>query len=273
MSKIEWTDKTWNPVTGCTKVSQGCKNCYAERMYERFNGKGSFKNIICHEDRLNHPFRWKKPTMVFVNSMSDLFHEDVPFDFVDRVLGVTRRTGINGHIYQILTKRPDRMIEYFKREVTEPLMPHVWVGVSVEDQATADERIPLLLQVPAEVRFLSCEPLLGIIDLNTIMVGDEKKYAISVLDKGIDWVIVGGESGPGARPMHPDSVRLIRQQCIEAGVAFFFKQWGEWWPGEKGRLYHGKMIDYTDGQTMVKIGKKKAGRILDGQLYNDFPKQ
>lgn len=277
MSKIEWTDKTWNPVTGCTKVSQGCKNCYAERMYERFNGKGSFKNIICHEDRLNHPFRWKKPAMVFVNSMSDLFHEDVPFEFIDRVLGVTRRTGINGHTYQILTKRPDRMVEYFKREDTEPLMPHVWLGVSVEDQETANERIPLLLQVPAAVRFLSCEPLLGPIDFyltSASMPSDiSHPWRGEPILHGIHWLIAGGESGPGARPMHPDWIRELREQCVEGGVAFFFKQWGEWVEHRLSDAKELKSVFHKGfGQDMCRVGKKAAGRLLDGQLHNEFPK-
>lgn len=267
MSKIEWTDKTWNPVTGCTKVSQGCKNCYAERIYERFNGHGSFKNIICHHNRLGHPLKWKKPSMIFVNSMSDLFHEDVPFEFIDHVFD--NMYASNWHIFQVLTKRPERMLAFYEWKQAGngfkfgdhwPLK-NVWIGVSVEDQEAADERIPLLLKVPAAVRFLSCEPLLGEIDLGRDVIFLKKLH----------WVIVGGESGSGARPMHPDWVISLRDQCKVADISFFFKQWGEFWPGEKGRLYRGNMLDYTDGQTMVRTGKKKAGRLLDGKVYNEFP--
>jgi protein gp37 len=272
MSKIEWTDKTWNPVTGCTKVSQGCKNCYAERMYERFNGHGSFKNVTCHQDRLTQPMKWKKPSMIFVNSMSDLFHEDVPFIFIDAVFSVM--SDIDHHIYQVLTKRPQRMVEFFKWKRDEfgvpwQPKPNVWLGVSVEDQKAADERIPLLLQVPAAVRFLSCEPLLGPVRLTQIdadAAGHKEYCTINALTgrhtdmarpcedvPSIHWVICGGESGPGARPMNPDWAQSLRDQCASAEVPFFFKQWGAWSP-------------YGD-----RVGKKKAGRILDGSTYDQFP--
>lgn len=310
-SKIEWTDKTWNPVTGCTKVSQGCKHCYAERIYERFNGKGSFKNVICHEDRLSQPLKWRKPAMVFVNSMSDLFHEDVPFEFIIEIFAIMWIA--KDHTFQILTKRAERMYEvlnseqfqneiggavnrmfdkyirkleqplYFDNEVLNEFpLKNVWLGVSVEDQKAAEERIPFLLRVPATTKFLSCEPLLGPVDLTDVGVDGCMCNVLSgvcdpvpVLSEGesINWVIAGGESGIGARPMHPDWVRSLRDQCKSADVPFFFKQWGEYWPGEKGRLYRNKTLDYTDGQQMVKVGKKNAGRLLDGVLYNEFPKQ
>ena len=241
-SKIEWTDRTWNPVTGCTKVSQGCKNCYAERMYERFNGPGSFRNVICHPERLDMPWHWKKPSMVFVNSMSDLFHEDVPITFIDKVFTIMAYTP--QHTYQILTKRAERMRDYFNgrlenleegiinareemRMLTAGLsaneiaydikrgLKNVWLGVSVEDQKTADERIPLLMKVPAAVRFLSCEPLLGQINLS-IRASSCGYYEplhhhpiSSPNGPFISWVICGGESGPGPG------------QCIRIGQDLF----------------------------------------------------
>lgn len=253
-SKIEWTDKTWNPVTGCTKVSQGCKHCYAERLYERFHGKGSFKNVTCHQDRLSQPLKWRKPAMVFVNSMSDLFHEDVPFDFIVEVFHIMSKCP--QHTFQVLTKRADRMMEFMCEWIPNPYgtpfepLPNVWFGVSVEDQKAANERIPFLKQVPAVVRFLSCEPLLGPLLLNMDL-------------ENLHWVIVGGESGHGARPMHPDWVRSIRYQCIAAGVPFFFKQWGEYSPS---------LVAANGDVEYFKVGKKKAGRLLDGVLHDAFPK-
>lgn len=263
-SKIEWTERVWNPVTGCTKVSQGCKNCYAERMYERFNGHGSFKHVICHEDRLEIPLRVKKPSVFFVNSMSDLFHEDVPFEFIDDVFAVMALCP--QHTFQVLTKRAERMVEWYKRglagfansiekyeeqgafdfDINEPfaeVFPNVWMGVSVEAQKAADERIPLLMEVPAAVRWLSCEPLLGALDL--------MPYLVEL--NGIDWVVVGGESGPGARPMQGAWANALAGQCKVTWVPFFFKQWGEY--NEEG----------------VRVGKAKAGRLLYGKLYDEYP--
>jgi protein gp37 len=225
MSKIEWTDKTWNPVTGCTKISQGCKHCYAERLYERFHGKGSFRNITCHPDRLEHPLRWKKASMVFVNSMSDLFHEEVPFSFIYDVFIIMQKA--HWHTFQVLTKRAQRMLEFFVYAQFKEPIPNVWVGVSVEDQKAADERIPVLLKIPAAKRFLSCEPLIGEVDLYRFIPPVQQPERL------IDWVIVGGESGPGARPMHPDWARKLRDQCTSAIIYFFFKQWGEWLPWEE----------------------------------------
>lgn len=301
-SKIEWTDKTWNPVTGCTKVSQGCKHCYAERIYERFNGKGSFKNVICHDDRLSQPFKWKKPAMVFVNSMSDLFHEDVPFEFIRKVMGVIHDKQI--HTFQILTKRAERMYEFFKWLNNSNLavnFPNMWLGVSVEDQKSANERIPFLLQVPSAVRFLSCEPLLGPVNLAEIRPEESLHYfnclSAPILHKGympdaqglVNWVIVGGESGPGARAMHPEWASTIRDQCKKANVPFFFKQWGEYTDGAKGNIPVSKwnMVGndgsiYKDNQVvpqglnctlMTKVGKKAAGREIGGVIHNEFPKQ
>ena len=246
MTKIEWTDTTWNPVTGCTKVSAGCDHCYAERITERFHGRGAFATVSLHHDRLGTPFRWRKPRRVFVNSMSDLFHADVPDEFIARVWAVMATA--YRHTFQVLTKRHARMhsllssprfVDMFDREfcaipdwasrwpdldyapaghvshLLDGPLSNVWLGVSVENQQWADIRIPALLDTPAAVRFLSCEPLLGPLDdLN--------------LD-GIGWVIVGGESGPGARPMDLNWVRDIGAQSTAAAVPLFVKQLGSVW--------------------------------------------
>ena len=230
-SKIEWTESTWNPVTGCTKTSPGCKNCYAERMALRLKAAGSpnyangFK-VTLHPHALEIPLRWKKHRTIFVNSMSDLFHKDVPFDFITKVFDVMRRA--SHHRFQVLTKRSDRLLELSPR-LTWPR--NVWMGVTVEN-ADCSFRIENLRQTNAATKFISFEPLLGPIpDID--------------LD-GIDWVIVGGESGPRARPMEPQWATDIRDQCLNADVPFFFKQWGG-------------------------INKKKTGRILDGRIWNQTP--
>lgn len=280
-SKIEWTDRTWNPVTGCTKVSQGCKNCYAERLYERFNGPHSFKNVLTHSERLSQPQKWKQPSKIFVNSMSDLFHEDVPFDFIHDVFDVM--ASCKQHIFQVLTKRPERMLEFMKQFDGKLISENIWIGVSVEDQVTADERIPLLLSVPVKVRFLSCEPLLGKIYFTKVVEQEFKPDTFIENLKGIHWVICGGESGPKARPMHPDWPRMIRDQCKAAEVPFFFKQWGEWahtynamsqWdegtglmPDRRSFVFEGKEHKHI----MTKEGKKAAGNLLDGRAHLDFP--
>jgi len=249
-SKIEWTNKTWNPVTGCTKVSTGCKHCYAERLFPRVYGntnvrdvsesnlagepierKRRFTDVACHPERLEQPLHWKKPQMVFVNSMSDLFHEDIPFEFIGNVFATMLNS--QRHIYQILTKRPKRMKEFcdwlygYGNGPSSALINNIWLGISCENQETANERIPILLQVPAAVRFLSCEPLLASIDLNQIWAkmpsGGTSLYNV-ISNKSIDWVIVGGESGPEYRAMLPYWARDIRDQCKAAGVPFFFKQ-------------------------------------------------
>jgi protein gp37 len=281
-SKIEWTDRTWNPVTGCTKVSQGCKNCYAERMYERFHGHGSFKNVITHPERLDMPLKWKKPSMVFVNSMSDLFHEDVPFEFIDMCFIVMAEA--TDHTFQILTKRPERLLEYAQDSICEDLWPlkNVWLGVSVEDQKTADERIPLLIQVPAAVRFLSCEPLLAPIDILTPNLLWHRLSGGGYKRQTIDWVICGGESGPGSRPMHPDWARSLRDQCEAAGVPFFFKQWGEYLPYcqlnpevipfKKSIVEFPSPHNANKKNSYYKIGKKAAGNVLDEKQHLEYPK-
>ncbi|MBI4202541.1 MAG: phage Gp37/Gp68 family protein [Chloroflexi bacterium] len=217
---IEWTNKTWNPVTGCTKVSPGCDHCYAERLTQRFGR--DFTQVTLHPERLTAPLHWRQPSYIFVNSMSDLFHSGkVPYTFVDEVFDVIRRCP--QHTFQILTKRPSRMLRY-----PGPWPANAWAGVSVESQRYA-WRIDVLRKVPAAVRFLSIEPLIGpIADLNL---------------HDIHWVIVGGESGPGHRPIDPCWVRTIRDQCIAQKVPFFFKQWGGLTPKWGGRLLDGRTWD------------------------------
>jgi len=237
-TKIEWTDKTWNPVTGCTKISSGCANCYAEIMANRLQAMGVDKYInkfmpTIHEDVLSEPVKWKKPHIVFVCSMADLFHDTVPFEFIDKVINVIQQA--NHHRYQILTKRAVRMAEYFSnREIPD----NVWLGVTVESSSELS-RIDSLRDIKATIRFLSCEPLLN--DLGTIDL------------TGIDWVIVGGESGVKARQMNPEWVRSILNQANEQGAAFFFKQWGTW------------------GSDGVKRNKKANGKILDGKIIQMMP--
>lgn len=238
---ISWTDETWNPVTGCSKVSPGCTFCYAEAISHRFKrttlpwaDKHAAENVVCHEDRLAKPLSWRKPRRVFVNSVSDLFHEQVPEGFIRRIFAVMQATPQN--TYQILTKRAARMREMLSRWYdfrdgwgVEPLA-NVWLGVSVEDQERADERIPELLRTPAAVRFLSCEPLLGPVEFSDVT---GRSDAVKQLGKpalsGIDWVIAGGESG-SHMSHHPERwmdhawARAIRDQCVAVGVAYFFKQ-------------------------------------------------
>lgn len=293
-TKIEWTDETWNPVTGCTKVSEGCDHCYAETIAHRFTGTKAYPNgfdVTLRPERLDQPLRWKRPRKVFVNSMSDLFHKDVPDEYIARVFAIMDLA--HWHTYQVLTKRPGRMrsllssaefrhrvahnadleIESWsggEREVTWPLkwpLPNVWLGTSVENQKWADVRIPLLLDTPAAIRFLSCEPLLGPIDL----------FAWNI-DRGmrVDWVIVGGESGPHARPMHPDWARQLRDDCLTAGIPFHFKQWGEWVTEDQAPedIILPGLSTYLlgdDEPDFYKVGKKAAGRELDGQTWDEYP--
>lgn len=363
-SSIEWTDETWNPVTGCTRVSSGCDHCYAVSMTNRLEamgqekysglvnlGKGHFNGVVkTHEDALLIPLKAKKGRRWFVNSMSDLFHKDVPFEFIDKVFAIMALCP--QHTFQVLTKRPERAAEYFaagwvdsghffsyadsnksgwinkwlrednsavkeawarlyktKSRLEWPL-DNVWIGTSVEDQATADERIPHLLKVPAKVRFLSCEPLLGRVALSQYLVGYDPDGA-EMLPLQIHQVIAGGESGPNARPMHPDFARSLRDQCEAAGVAYFFKQFGEWTPdfcesmstGKAcGRQFANKIQWINKAQTWMepgdicldangvqltrgahfdtcaypvtvlrRLGKKRAGRLLDGKEHNAFP--
>jgi protein gp37 len=268
-------------------------------MASRFWKDRKFTEVRIHPERLGQPLDWGKPARVFVNSMSDLFHEDVPDEFIDNVFVIM--AAASHHKFLILTKRPLRMKKYLNNLDVEHLydiqygcydkglavedwpLPNVWLGVSVEDQKTADQRIPLLLQTPAAVRFVSCEPLLGEVDLkgwiykNGMWVNGQNR---------IDWIIVGGESGKNARPMHPGWVRSIRNQCVDAGVPFFFKQWGEWHYDSPFELDHRRTYmdrsgsffgynnqdHYDEGRLCFgRVGKKKAGRLLDGREWNEFP--
>jgi protein gp37 len=235
-SKIEWTDATWNPMRGCTKISPGCAHCYAETFAERFRGVAGHPyeygfDLRLVPQKLADPLRWSKPRMIFVNSMSDLFHEEVPNDYIAAVARIM--LAANWHTYQVLTKRSDRMRDMLETMLPDAaIAPHIWWGVSVENRQHGLPRLEQLRHAPAATRFLSVEPLLedlGCIDL-----------------AGIHWVIVGGESGAGARPLDPDWVRSIRDQCRTARIPFFFKQWGG-------------------------VRKNKAGRTLDGQTYDELP--
>lgn len=332
---IEWTDATWNPVVGCSVVSPGCTNCYAMKFAGRMldgspkaphyagttqKTKGGHvwtgKLGLAPDHILTAPLRWKKPRRIFVNSMGDLFHEDCPDEWIDRVFAVILMAP--QHTFQILTKRASRMRDYVTalrhgdRAIGRPALelcheravervvggyfvippepwPNVWLGVSAEDQRRADERIPYLLQTPAVVRFVSAEPLLGPVNLTEIGVPDDQagKYAghgytfnalwpeddltLFNAPAHIDWVIVGGESGANARPMHPEWARLLRRSCEEASthrpLSFFFKQWGEW---------HPDALLYTtpEGQrppANMKVGKAKSGCLLDGREHKAFP--
>lgn len=239
ISKIEWTERTWNPMVGCTKISPACKHCYAENMAKRLQamktpGYENGFNLTLLPQRLDDPLKRKTPTVYFVNSMSDLFHEDVPFEYIDRVFEVIAQA--QQHTFQILTKRAERLAEYFQGRQAPR---NAWLGVSVEDRKHGLPRIDHLRQVDAPIRFLSVEPLLE----------DIGEFNL----ENIHWVIVGGESGPKARPMKAEWVDTIRQQCEEAGVAFFFKQWGGW------------------GADGVKRAKKYNGRELHGRTWDQMP--
>lgn len=387
-TKIEWTDESWNPIVGCSKVSAGCKNCYAERRSGRLaqiestaglygpvvtkgaNGQWRFNGTINKATRetLLKPLSWRKPRMVFVNSMSDLFHENVPTEWIDEVFAVM--AACPQHTFQILTKRPERMKAYLNAYTKEGVtrdeviqdkmidfeigsapfrwpLPNVWLGTSVEDQAAANERIPHLLETPAAVRFLSCEPLIGDVNLRCKGVRlpdgnltgcDSQGGKLTDCPhcegtdsylKGIAWLICGGESGPNARPMHPDWARSLRDQCVESGTAFFFKQWGDWLPRLQGwerkseaefeielelwaqkktpapSQWRAKRPDLNSENkewgcltrsgefypetttwnsrqespednyetTVIRVGKKAAGRELDGREWNEYPDQ
>lgn len=242
-SKIDWCDYVWNPVTGCSKVSEGCRNCYAERLAKRFWGERKFTDVQCHEDRLGFPQTIKKPSWIFVNSMSDLFHKDVPDSFIHNVMG--KMLAKPQHIFIILTKRPERMkrfIEYFPYFGG---LKNVIYGVSVEDQDSADERIPILLATRVMNRMVSIEPMIG--DVNMV------RY-LGLRGDRLDWVIVGGESGPGARPMKAEWANEIQKDCAFVNVPFFFKQWGEF---------------DANGD---RVGKAAAGHLLNGVEYHEYPR-
>ncbi|WP_422444318.1 DUF5131 family protein [Thermoanaerobacterium sp. DL9XJH110] len=323
-TKIEWATHVWNPISGCTPVSEGCENCYARRMAYRLRGRCGYPEddpfrVTLHPEKLEEPLKWKKPKRVFVCSMGDLFHPAVPFTFLDKVFDTM--LDANWHTYMILTKRPERMREYIESccEAMDYVggkfpFTNIWLGVTVENQQAANERIPILFQIPTAVRFVSCEPLLGPMDLSEWL--KEVRYCErhgQLCDEGVTWdnngqllckyckrpverfsllnlVIVGGETGPGARPMHPDWARSLRDQCQAAGVTFFFKQWGEWMPhdgcwdephqkiimapdGEICEPYHGWGLDQRERgwEFMVRVGKKRAGRLLDGRTWDEIP--
>ncbi|MDD5057980.1 MAG: phage Gp37/Gp68 family protein [Sideroxydans sp.] len=239
ISRIEWTEATWNPTVGCTKISAGCKHCYAEAMAVRLHAMGTsgyehgFKLTVL-PDRLTEPMRRKKPTVYFVNSMSDLFHKSIPDEYIEQVFDVIARSP--QHTFQVLTKRAERMAIYFRNRAVPR---NAWLGVTVEDRKDGVPRIDKLREIDASIRFLSVEPLLE--DIGEVNLTD------------IHWVIVGGESGPKARPMKPEWIDPIRQQCEESGAAFFFKQWGGW------------------GADGVKRAKKQNGRQLHGRTWDDMP--
>ena len=317
-SKIEWTDATWNIITGCSLESPGCTNCYAMKLAGGrlknhpsrvgltidtkvgpvWNGKVRF-----NEYWLDQPRQWTKPRMIFVCAHGDLFHPDVDTVWLDKIFGEMERCHL--HTFQVLTKRSERMRDYFSRRYIDGDAPrNIWAGVSIENQEWADNRVPDLLQTPASIRWLSCEPLLGPVDLGAIRVGAhveidalkgrEWRGPLDFAWPKIDWVVAGGESGPGARPMHPDWARSLRDQCAAAGVPFCFKQWGEWAPGEcaggpvtrtqKGATWFAdewsieeitprvaEELHYDDAPDVWRIGKKRAGRLLDGVEHNGFP--
>lgn len=303
-SAIIWTDQGWNPVTGCVKVSEGCKNCYAEREVETrwsknprsvFFGR-KFTDVQCHADQLTKPLHWKAPRKIFVCPRGDLFHESVPDEFIDQVFVVMALAP--QHTFQVLTKRPERMLAYMARLsrsmellddaartfgytsfvfqgkylVSWPL-PNIWLGVTVENQAAANERIPLLLQTPAAVRWVSVEPMLGPVDLIKAM-GMREPGSMYNGWAELHWVVAGGESGPNARPMHPDWVRALRDQCAAACVQFLFKQWGEWAPNCLcGTKHAHKDTPRPQGKMgcMFRCGTKAAGRLLDGVEHNGYP--
>lgn len=326
---IEWTDETWNPITGCTPISEGCKNCYARRMAQRLKGRygypkaNPFKPGVVHPDRWGDPEKWKKPRRIFVCSMSDLFHEKVPIDIQIRVFG--RIAANPQHTFMMLTKRPENVTKFCRSIGLMPTIggtpsgetwpDNLWLGVTAENQRTADERIPELLKIPTAVRFVSCEPLLGPVNLGAsrglpiyreadrvkewvmpprLRADGSKSPGISVsrpgkgwrrhdgnMQPGLDWIICGGETGPGARPMHPDWARSLRNQCQEAGVPFFFKHWGEWgFAGAKathalssrGELRQlGPADDAQGWWPCARVGKRVAGRLLDGREWNEVP--
>lgn len=314
---IEWTDATWNPVLGCTKVSAGCDHCYAERVTNRFRGPGAFDTVTLKPERLLQPIKWQRPRRIFVNSMSDLFHTDVPDDYIADVFGVMAATP--RHTYQVLTKRHARMRALlrsllFRDAVLDRILRddpgaqarftaaswplrNVWLGVSVEDQHWANIRVPALLGTPAAVRFLSAEPLLGPVELwltcghHANLPGRDpiRLPCCDAVVAALGWVIVGGESGPGARPMHPDWALGLRDECVTAGVPFLFKQWGEWAPKAAGGValrdvclsYDGERYDVDDdyvcahneseGAWLRRVGKKAAGRDLEGRTWDEYP--
>lgn len=333
-TKIEWTDATWNPITGCSVVSPGCTNCYAMKLAgTRLRNQPSRAGLTQEtkagpvwtgevrfiEKTLLEPLKWSRPRMIFVVAHGDLFAEQVPDEWIDRIFAVMALCP--QHVFQVLTKRPERMRAYLTTklrehkiveaqvELPDPApetgrwphlpMPHVWLGVSIEDQKRADERIPVLMQTPAALRWVSAEPLLGPVDLDCpdidwMLLPEGNGIIGNKL--AIDWVVAGGESGPGARPSHPDWFRSLRDQCAAAGIPFLFKQWGNWlggrWEdlGDQGIFIAADREDHTlpyrrredaehwfeprrwpDGPGAIRMHKAEAGRHLDGILHDGFP--
>ncbi|WP_275293192.1 phage Gp37/Gp68 family protein [Amycolatopsis sp. La24] len=333
-TRIEWTDATWNPVTGCTEVSEGCDHCYAKTFAERWRGSAghyfaSGFDVRLRRDKLALPLRWRRPRRIFVNSMSDLFHKDVPDSYIASVFAVM--AACPQHTFQLLTKRPARMRALLNDDsrygfawratdestVVKPLgpgrphgdtwpLPNVWIGVSVENQRWAENRVPILLDTCAAVRWVSAEPLLGPIDLGALATREGPVDAllgnldhvrwpdgrITAMDNPrplprLDWVVAGGESGHGARPMHPDWVRSLRDQCDVASVPFLFKQWGAWAPESvcasetgaataryierDGRTRAAAWGARGDAVTVQRHGKGRTGRKLDGRTHDQYP--
>ncbi|WP_293857388.1 phage Gp37/Gp68 family protein [uncultured Alsobacter sp.] len=319
---IEWTDATWNPITGCSVVSPGCTNCYAmklagTRLAHHWSRKGLTRDtkagpvwtgeVRFNEEWLDQPLRWSKPRLIFVCAHGDLFAEGVPDEWIDQVFGIMAMA--TQHTFQVLTKRPERMREYLSSPLRQTRitvaavildedrgertrflwpLPNVWLGVSVEDQPRADERIPILLNTPAAVRWISAEPLLGPLDLDHYLRAGSHRFVGPITRGALQWVVVGGESGQDARPMHPDWARSLRDQCAAAGVAFHFKQWGEWLEHEQAldslgdddrrvgdsrtRIRRGQDgLTVLDNATFVRVGKKAAGRLLDGVTHDGWP--
>jgi protein gp37 len=312
-SKIEWCDATISPLYGCTRVSPACQNCYAEKLAARFvrnpqvqhlyagtvgtGGKWTGK-LNLHPERMEEALRWKKPRRIFVASQADLFHEDVPDSFLDAVFAYMAFAP--QHTFLLLTKRPERMRYYLTVhcKTSEPIinadgsktftvgvplpLPNVWLGVTVEDQQRADERIPVLLDTPAAKRFVSMEPLLGPVYIGEYLSGNRWMQSGYPMDAPLDWVIAGGESGPNARPSHPDWFRSLRDQCSQTGVPFFFKQWGEWaFTGASNthfmdsdgvlRAEAGAGDDGYGAWPCSRVGKNVAGHLLDGQEWRQVP--
>lgn len=307
-TKIEWADVVWNPITGCSWVSEGCDNCYAERLAFRLKGRFGYPaedpfKVTFHRDRIEDPLRWKRPRKVFVCSMGDLFHEGVPLYLTKEIFDVMRRAGnFNGHTFIVLTKRPKRMAEFIALLQKDKgpdsrrwPMPFVWLGVTAENQQLFDGRWPIMQEIPAAVRFVSIEPMLSKIDLRIVPCracnhpGDVLAWPCPSC-KGRrfeypDWVICGGETGQGARPVHPDWIRSLRDQCANNGVPFFFKQWGafrdifpfeEWRDEDIALNIDGRQRPWTDDWSegeahLRRVGKKAGGRMLDGYKWNEFP--
>ena len=315
MTKIEWTHRpgttgvTWNPVTGCTKISAGCKNCYAERMSKRLAGRCGYPeaphqfDVTLHPDRLDQPLKWKKPRTIFVCSMSDLFHRDVPIDYIIHVYQII--AACPQHTFIVLTKRPERITEVLYGEEAGwylgggDYLPNVWHMASAENQETADRRIPELLKLRDAscgwpVLGVSVEPMLGLVDLTEYLtidgchtMPDGSKYPAlccsSSCGTKLDFVIAGGESGPGARPMHSAWVQGLRDQCQESGTDYFMKQWGEWFPRNQWEyspdlvlpdddaVHDGNTYVWNDGELSHRVGRKAAGYLLDGIEWHEMP--